>query len=101
MGGVPIIIRLAHEFFACNSIEACEQALARLCEIDIRLAGRLADVMNAAIPSSAPVWAAILEHAQDDEVDRPSGPPLTEGDAVDTARGLMQEMGWRDMEPSA
>lgn len=94
--GVPIIIRLAHQFFACNSIEACEQALAQLCEIDITLAGRLTDVMNAAVPNAAPLWAAILEHAQ--EVDRSSGPPLADGDAVDTARAAMQAMGWRDVE---
>ena len=81
--GTPIIIRLAQVFFACTNVEDSEHALAHLCEIDIALAGRLASVMNAAVPSSAPLWGAIISHAA--EVNRSSGPPLSEADAIDTA----------------
>lgn len=103
MDGQPIILRLAHAVLCARSSDEAERAFAALVAEDRPAALGVRAVLVRAVPNSAPVWQSILDHeaqSRQPEVDRESGPPLATCDAVDTARDIAGQMGWRDMEPS-
>jgi hypothetical protein len=112
MGGNQRIIDMAFAVLSARCVEDAERAFAALAREDLRAANGLGVVLCLAAPSSAPLWAAILERAKEqpgdaiaratDEAERPKPKPKafrwTANDATDTAAKLAARMGWQDME---
>lgn len=108
MNGNQRIIDIAFAVLSARGIEEAERAFALLAIEDLRAANGLAVVLCLSMPSSAPLWAAILERAKEqqgatcalatDEVKRPKPFRWTAKDAADTADELAAHMGWQDME---
>lgn len=108
---LPPILLFAHAVLCGRDLDECELAFARLCKEDLEAAIHLADMLVLAIPHTAPIWQAIIEYEgegrtltskewqakrqmQNGDVDRQSGPAMGGTDAVDTAGGIAERMGW-------
>ncbi len=98
------ILSITHAVVCGQSVEESERAFAALCQVDLEAAIHLADLMVLASPSSAPLWQAIIDHIAKehpqapDDIDRQSGPAMSDDDTSDTARALSDHMGWLDVE---
>lgn len=110
MDGVSRIIVLAHATLRANSVAEAERAFAALAHEDLQAAKALAYILIRATPHSASLWAAILNRAWDQEVERnatsmqatkPKSFRWSARDPLDTADELAARMGWRDMERRA
>ncbi len=101
MDGQPIISQLSRAILCAHSIDEMARAFAALVVEDRGAARGLVIVLVRANPATAPLWRSILDHeaqSRQPNVDQESGPPLAECDAVDTARDIAEQMGWRDVE---
>lgn len=57
--------RLTHALFRSRSYEEAEQLFAALVLADRSLAVGIRDMLERVIPNAAPLWQAILDHAED------------------------------------
>lgn len=95
--GLPTILLFAHAVICGRDLDECERAFAGLCKTDLEAAIHLADMLVLAIPHTAPIWQAIIEHVGQEsptDIDRQSGLAMGGTDAVDTAGGIADRMGW-------
>ena len=102
---LPPILLFAHAVLCGRSVDECERAFAGLCKEDLEAAIHLADLLAIALPHTAPLWRAIIDHYSQEpaatDVDRLSGLAMSDNDTRDTAGGLAAHMGWRDVEAGA
>lgn len=98
MDGRPDILTLLHAISCAVSLDEAQIAFALLAAEDLQAAQGLAEVLQRAIPQTAPVWAAILERAKEQEPRQHKAFRWSKRDAVDTAGKLAARMGWQDME---
>ncbi len=101
-GELPPILLYAHAVLCGRDMDECERAFAALCKEDLEAGIHLADMLVIALPHTASLWQAIIENYSREstatDIDRQSGLAMSQDDTLDTARGLADHMGWRDVE---
>lgn len=99
---LPPILMFTHAVLCGRSVDECERAFASLCKTDLEAGIHLAGLLVIALPDTAPLWEAIIGHYSQEstptDIDRKSGLAMSQDDTRDTARGLADHMGWRDVE---
>ena len=95
---LPPILLHTHAVLCGQDIDECERAFAALCKENLEAGIHLADLLVIALPHTASLWEAIIEHHSQvpasTDIDRQSGLAMSKDDMLDTARGLADHMGW-------
>ncbi len=102
---LPILLH-THAVLCGQDIDECERAFAALCKENLEAGIHLADLLVIALPHTEPLWKAIIIQEKQNrtdgykstDIDRQSGLAMSKDDTLDTARGLADHMGWRDVE---
>lgn len=63
MGGIPLVMQLAHAVLCARDLDEAQVAFAALCEESLVAAAGTAAIMTEALPATEPLWAAILNGA--------------------------------------